>query len=174
MAPETIDGHRMPGLTVDTVVHHTGRILLVRRKEPVEGAVWALPGGYVDEGERVERAALREAKEETGLEVTLRGLVGVFSDPKRDPRQHNVSVAFYGVPKDPSRAEGVRGASDVKEARWYDLGKLPRLAFDHAHIIGHALDIIESRVTSRYRDIRSCDDEGCPYAGAAGHRSLLG
>ena len=87
-----------PALTADCVVFGLDdedlKILLIQRGlEPFKGQ-WALPGGFVDVGETVEEAAVREMREETGLDVQLERLVGVYSDPERDPRGHNVSVVF--------------------------------------------------------------------------------
>jgi 8-oxo-dGTP diphosphatase len=130
--------YRQPRLTVDVLIElGEGRdIVLVRRKNPPFG--WALPGGFVDEGETVEEAARREAKEETCLEVELIRQFHVYSDPGRDPRGHTVSVVFVG------RAEGIpRGADDAKEAIAFPRNALPReLAFDHAQILK---DFIQDR-----------------------------
>ncbi len=124
---------RTPALTVDVVIECGGGIVLVRRKYPPEG--WALPGGFVDYGERVPHAAVREAKEETGLEVTLVDLLGVYSDPHRDPRRHTVSVVYVG------RADGEpAGGDDAAEARVFPADRLPDpLCFDHAQILSDYL-----------------------------------
>ena len=109
-------------------------IVLVERKYPPVGL--ALPGGFVEVGERVEEAAVREMKEETGLDVKLSGLLGVYSDPKRDPRFHVVSVVWIGD------AEGEpKAGSDAKIARVYKLEDIPfdKLVFDHARIIADFL-----------------------------------
>lgn len=108
------------------------RVVLVRRKHPPPG--WALPGGFVDVGETLEAAAVREAREETGLEVILTDLLYVYSDPRRDPRRHTLSAVFLG------RAHGVpAGADDAEEARAFGWDALPApLAFDHAEILGDA------------------------------------
>ena len=84
--------YRNPTPTVDIIIHKDGKILLIKRKNPPFG--WALPGGFVDEGETVEQAAIREAKEETGLDVQLETLLYVYSDPRRDMRQHTLSIVF--------------------------------------------------------------------------------
>ncbi len=126
MRPQT------PLLTVDVIIRVGGRdrVVLIRRRNPPPG--WALPGGFVDTGETVEQAAVREAREETGLDVRLAGQFHVYSAPGRDPRGHTVSVVFLGD------AEGTpRGADDAREAAVFSLGELPEiLAFDHRQILG--------------------------------------
>lgn len=122
-----------PSPTVDVVIALPGdRVVLVRRKHPPPG--WALPGGFVDVGETLEAAAVREAKEETGLDVTLVDLLYVYSDPRRDPRRHTVSTVFLG------RAEGEPvGADDAEEARAFPWTALPApIAFDHPEILRDA------------------------------------
>jgi 8-oxo-dGTP diphosphatase len=120
---------RNPLPTADVIVEVGDRIVLVRRKYPPAG--WAIPGGFVEIGETVEAAAVREALEETGLAVTLTALLGVYSDPARDPRHHTVSTVYVG------RAEGSpSGGDDAAEARLFSEGDLPSpLAFDHARIL---------------------------------------
>jgi 8-oxo-dGTP diphosphatase len=110
--------------------------VLVRRKFPPQG--WALPGGFVDWGETVEQAAVREALEETGLQVTLLRQFHVYSDPSRDPRGHNVSVVFIGT------AQGnPQGQDDASEAQVFHRSALPSpFAFDHAAILS---DYFEGR-----------------------------
>ena len=124
---------RGPSPTVDVVIALPGdRVVLVRRKHPPPG--WALPGGFVDEGETLEAAAAREAREETGLAVALTDLLYVYSDPRRDPRRHTVSAVFLG------RAEGEpAGGDDAAEARAFAWDALPSpLAFDHGEILRDA------------------------------------
>lgn len=123
---------RNPAPTADMIIYDPERgIVLVKRRFPPPG--WALPGGFVDYGERVERAAVREALEETGLEVELKGLVGVYSDPTRDPRQHTISTVYWGICAEPGR---VKGGDDAAEARFFPPEALPEeIAFDHAKVI---------------------------------------
>jgi 8-oxo-dGTP diphosphatase len=111
-----------------------GRILLIERLHPPHG--WALPGGFVDVGETVEQAAVREALEETRLEVSLEGLLGLYSDPERDPRGHTVSAVYLASARGEPQA-----ADDAAAVRWVDPAApgVP-LAFDHARILADYLD----------------------------------
>jgi 8-oxo-dGTP diphosphatase len=120
---------RNPFPTVDVIIEVGDDIVLVRRKNPPEG--WAIPGGFVEAGETAETAAVREALEETGLAVTLVLLLGVYSDPSRDPRFHTISAVYVG------RSEGrPTGGDDAAEARLFGEGNLPSpIAFDHARIL---------------------------------------
>jgi 8-oxo-dGTP diphosphatase len=119
--------HPLP--TVDVIIEVSGGIVLIRRRHPPDG--WAIPGGFVDAGERVEDAARREMREETSLEVQLIDLLGVYSDPARDPRGPTISTVFIG------RAIGnPKADDDAAEARVVDEQHLPApLAFDHARIL---------------------------------------
>jgi 8-oxo-dGTP diphosphatase len=123
-----------PELVVDIVIKTRRGVVLVKRKnEPFRGR-WALPGGFVDYGEKVEDAALREAEEETGLKLKLRGLVGIYSDPNRDPRGHMVSVCFSAQPV----GGKMRAKSDAAEVRVFKKIPWKELAFDHAKILKDA------------------------------------
>ena len=129
-------GPETPQLMVDVVVPTEEGVVLIRRGSgPFEGQ-WALPGGFVEVGETVEEAAVREAAEETGLAVELARLVGVYSDPGRDPRGHNVSVAFL------ARVLGgqLSASTDAAEVSVLDPGAVD-LAFDHRRIIDDALSL---------------------------------
>lgn len=123
--------HTSPRLAADVLVVNDNKVLLIERKYPPYG--WAIPGGMVDYGEKVETAASRELGEETNIfvdESDLR-LIGIYSDPDRDFRGHTVSVVYYTYSdKEP------KAADDAKNARYFSLDNLPELAFDHAEIIG--------------------------------------
>jgi 8-oxo-dGTP diphosphatase len=127
-------GPETPKLMVDVVIPSEKGVVLVRRgSEPYEGQ-WALPGGFVEVGETVRQAAAREAAEETGLAVETSRLVGVYSEPDRDPRGHNVSVAFLAR----VLSGQMQAASDAAEVDVLDPASV-ELAFDHARIISDAL-----------------------------------
>jgi 8-oxo-dGTP diphosphatase len=132
-----------PLLTTDCVIcDGDGRVLLIRRKnEPFKGA-YALPGGFVDIGETVEAACRREVLEEAGVAVSELQLVGVYSDPRRDPRGHTVSVAYLArLPDTPKPKSG----SDAEDAQWVKDWRGLDLAFDHAKIIADAEKIMKVR-----------------------------
>ncbi|MCK9587237.1 NUDIX hydrolase [Methanothrix soehngenii] len=129
---------KTPLLAADAVILFQDGIVLIRRNNPPYQGCYALPGGFVEIGETVEEAAIREAREETGLDINLLGLVGVYSDPARDPRGHVVSVAFL------ARASGrLQSGSDARSAQVFPREELPRLAFDHEQIISDALHLEE-------------------------------
>ncbi len=125
-------GRRSPAPTVDMLIYDPGKgLVLVRRRNPPPG--WALPGGFVDYGETVENAALRETLEETNLRVRLDALFGVYSDPARDARHHTISTVFICTALNP---DAVTGGDDAAEARFFPLDDLPQpIAFDHERII---------------------------------------
>ncbi len=127
---------RTPMLAVDAVIFFGDGIVLIQRKNPPFEGRYALPGGFVEVGETTEDAARREAKEETGLDIELLCLVGVYSDPNRDPRGHVVSICYL------ARGSGELGSgSDARSAEIFRLDNLPPLAFDHAQIIDDATRI---------------------------------
>jgi len=118
-----------PPVTVDLIIEVDDGLVLIERRNPPHG--WALPGGFVDPGETVEEAAVREAREETGLEVELVRQFHVYSEPDRDPRGQTVSVVFIG------RSDGEpEAATDAARARVFSRDDLPEpLAFDHDRIL---------------------------------------
>jgi len=128
--------YRNPTPTVDVVIYSpSDGVVLIERANAPYG--WALPGGFVDYGETVERAAVREALEETGLAVVLTGLLGVYSDPARDPRKHTMSVVFTAQAVDVST---IGAGDDAKDAAFFPLDALPEnLVFDHADILSDFL-----------------------------------
>ncbi|WP_201353159.1 NUDIX domain-containing protein [Hydrogenimonas urashimensis] len=132
---------RTPYLATDSVIECFNEmdefegIVLIERKNAPHGL--ALPGGFVDVGERVEDACRREMKEETGLDVKLQHLLGVYSDPERDPRFHSVSVVYV------SRARGLPvGGDDAKTAHLFHFSRIPweKLVFDHEKILRDYLE----------------------------------
>ena len=126
-----------PALAADTIIELTnypGRpIVLIERANPPYG--WAIPGGFVDVGERVEHAAIREAQEEVGLDVRLIALLGIYSDPSRDNRGHTVTACYV------AEAAGTPiAADDAKNCQIFNVNELPELlAFDHAEVLAHYL-----------------------------------
>lgn len=125
--------YRNPSPTADIIIELIDRpdrpiILIERQNEPLG---WAIPGGFVDYGETIEQAARREAKEETGLEVSLVELLGVYSDPKRDPRQHTMSIVYIAT----ATGDAIAG-DDAKALQSFTPWDLPTpLCFDHAQIL---------------------------------------
>jgi len=118
-----------PPIAADAIIEIGDKIVLIERKNFPFG--WAIPGGFVDIGETVERAAVREALEETSLKVTLRTLLGVYSKPERDPRGQTITVVYV------ARSEGTPvAADDAKALGLFDPRNPPSpLAFDHAEIL---------------------------------------
>ena len=121
--------YRNPLVTVDIIIEVNAKIVLIQRANPPYG--WALPGGFVDYGESLESSAIREAKEETSLEVTLKEQFHTYSDPDRDPRHHTVTTVFIG--------KGVgtpKAADDAKRVGVFTENDLPKpIVFDHRKII---------------------------------------
>ncbi len=128
--------YKSPQPTVDIIIEiQNSGIVLIKRKNPPYG--WALPGGFVDYGESLEDAAVREAKEETSLDVKLIKQLHTYSDPLRDPRFHTISTVFI--------AEAVGypiGKDDASDARIFTASTVPEtLAFDHKHILADYLKL---------------------------------
>jgi len=139
---------RNPTPTVDVLIEvdgHPGTVVLIARRNQPQG--WAIPGGFVDEGEYLADAAVREAKEETELDVELTELFHCYSDPSRDPRSHTVSTVFL------ARAAGTpSGSDDAAEAQVFALDALPSpIVFDHATILA---DYIAYRASGKRPPVR--------------------
>jgi 8-oxo-dGTP diphosphatase len=128
--------HRNPVPTVDIIIEYGNQgLVLIERANPPPG--WALPGGFVDYGESLEAAAVREAREETGLRITLLGQLHTYSDPQRDPRQHTITTVYvaqgHGQPQ---------AADDARRLAIFAPERLPRvLAFDHGIILAEYLKV---------------------------------
>jgi 8-oxo-dGTP diphosphatase len=124
-----VDRYRNPFPTVDLIIRIGDHVVLIERRNPPHG--WALPGGFVDYGETLEEAAMREAKEEAALEVDNLQQFRAYSDPGRDPRQHNISFVFT------AQAQGLpRAGDDALSVRLFAVDALPSpLCFDHRQIL---------------------------------------
>ena len=123
-------------VTVDVLLVKKDTLLLIKRlKDPYKDC-WALPGGFVDENEDLHDAAKRELIEETNVSIEKLEQIGAFGKPFRDPRNHTVSVAYFGRVAEDTIATA---ADDAKEAQWFPINNLPELAFDHKEIIEAAL-----------------------------------
>ncbi|CAG7856672.1 hypothetical protein MCAMS1_01245 [biofilm metagenome] len=142
-----------PALAADIIIelidYPERPIVLIERKFPPYG--WAIPGGFVDIGERIECAAMREANEEVMLDVRLIALLGLYSDPKRDHRGHTVTACYvaesHGTP---------RAADDAKNCQIFTFDKLPELlAFDHAQVLD---DYLRFRQSGLVTPLRFADD----------------
>lgn len=133
--------YKTPSLTVDAVVisENEDIVLINRRNDPYKH-FWALPGGFVEYGETVESAIIREVKEETGLDVELNSIVGVYSEPERDPRGHTITICYI------ARESGgkLKADTDASDAQYFHKNEVLRLklAFDHEIIIKDAYKLL--------------------------------
>lgn len=127
-----IAAYRNPIPTVDIIIEFAGGVVLVKRKNEPQG--WALPGGFVDYGESFEQAAIREAREETGLDIELKKQFHTYSDPNRDPRRHTATTVFIAT------ATGIlKAGDDAGRAEIFPKDNLPDLVFDHNRILNDYL-----------------------------------
>jgi 8-oxo-dGTP diphosphatase len=146
--------HPRPALTVDCVIFgldesSTLKVLLIERGHDPFKWQWALPGGFVDMEEDLEQAALRELEEETGVRNVFIEQLYTFGDPLRDPRGRVVSVAYFALVN--LAKHPVKASSDARNVKWFDLAEIPKLAFDHDHILEVAVNRL--RVKVRYQPI---------------------
>ena len=136
-------------LATDAVVfgyqHEQLFVALVRRKYPPFQGHWALPGGFVLEGESLEQAVRRELEEETAIKIIYLEQLYTFGEPGRDPRHRVVSVAYFGLVR-PSDFE-ISAATDADEVAWFDIKDLPELSFDHDQILEMALRRLRAKLT---------------------------
>ena len=134
-----------PAVTADCIVFNKEDdkifVLLIQRKNDPYKDCWAFPGGFVNIDESAENAAIRELKEETGLEISIVKQLKAYSKPDRDPRERVITIAFIAE----SKIKEVMGGDDAKEARWFDISNLPSLAFDHEQILKDALEEIRNK-----------------------------
>ena len=143
--------YERPGVTVDCVIfgldldEESLKVMLIERDlEPYSGR-WAVPGGFVRDGETLTAAAARELREETGIADVFLEQLYTFGDPGRDPRGWVVSVAYYALVS-PER-HSIHAATDARQARWFPVANVPRLAFDHAEILRTALARLRGKLT---------------------------
>jgi 8-oxo-dGTP diphosphatase len=128
-----------PWVAADCVVFdHRERLLLIRRKNKPFKGQYALPGGFVEVGETTENAARRELQEETGVRGEAMRLIGVYSDPDRDPRHHCISIAYLTLVRDLEPVAGDDAAAAQFVENWQGLS----LAFDHNNILRDALELL--------------------------------
>ena len=134
--------YKTPSLTCDVFIYDDDlNFILIKRKNDPYKDCWALPGGFVEYGESVETAAIREAKEETSIDIELEELVNVYSEPDRDPRRHTVTIAFTAKGDFETR----KADSDAKDIEVFQADELDEsnIAFDHAKIIKECLEKVK-------------------------------
>ena len=141
--------HKNPTPTVDTIIQKGTKVLLVERKKDPFKQMMVLPGGFINEGERAEDAAIREVKEETSLDIVLVNILGVYSDPTRDPRGHIMSTVFIGKISNKSDKKEPIAGDDAATTKWVDLESIEEetLGFDHQKILMDFKEWKQSRQT---------------------------
>ena len=136
-------------LSVDAVVFgyeegHISVLLIKRKYEPFKGE-WAIPGGFVLNDESLEEAVERELHEETGVKINYLEQLYTFGNPKRDPRDRVVSVAYFGLVR--PNAFNIFASTDAEQVQWFNINELPTLAFDHKDILKAAIDRLQGKIT---------------------------
>jgi len=126
---------KIPNITTDGIIIKNKKILLIKRKNPPFQGKWALPGGFVEYGETTENAVIREVFEETNLKTKIHKLAGVYSDPKRDPRGHTITIVYI---LDIINGE-LKAEDDASDVKFFNVKNLPSLSFDHKEIINELL-----------------------------------
>lgn len=141
-----MSNYKKPSITVDIVIfnrsfHENKKFILIKRKNDPFKDQWAMPGGFVEYGETVENAAIREAKEETGIDIELKRLFNVYSKPDRDPRGHTITIVYLAT----GNINNMKPDSDAKDTRICSFEELPslKIAFDHEKIL---TDIFENPI----------------------------
>jgi len=127
--------YKSPKVTVDGIILEDEMILLIKRGNTPFKGKWALPGGFVEYGEKTEDAVVREVFEETGLNTKISRLVGVYSDPKRDPRGHTITIVYTLE----IRGGNMKSGDDASDVKKFNIDNLPKLSFDHDCIIQDVL-----------------------------------
>ncbi len=149
MSESTLHPNEGLAVSVDVVIFclRAGdlQVLLVKRGRPPFEGRWAVPGGFVEMGEPLRAAALRELEEETGVRDVYVEQLYTFGDPGRDPRGRVVTVAYIALIP-PEAAQAVQGGDDAAEARWWSMYDLPKLAFDHAEVLEYALQRLRNKL----------------------------
>lgn len=137
-----------PAVTTDCVIFGYGgdcqtlQVLLIKRgKDPYKDK-WAFPGGFLNPEETAEEGALRELKEETGLETAYAFQFHTFSNPLRDPRERVITIAFLAL----VNIQEVKGSDDASEAKWFSIEAIPKLAFDHGEIFNKAIQVLKEQI----------------------------
>lgn len=142
-----------PALTADCVVFGLDNedlkvLLILRDLDPFPGQ-WALPGGFAVVGEHIEETARRELAEETGLKGVFLEQLYTFGKPDRDPREHVVTVAYYALVN--MTEHHIEASTDARNAAWFEINDVPKLAFDHGHILKTAYERLQGKI--RYQPI---------------------
>ncbi len=138
----SVEKYRNPAPTTDVIIYDATKngVVLIKRANPPYG--YAIPGGFIDAGESVPHAAIREMLEETGLRVELQGILGVYSDPKRDPRFHTLSIVYVAKALN---IEELCAGDDAAKAEIFPLTALPKLVFDHEKILQDFMDFLGNK-----------------------------